>query len=63
MRDAVFDQRHVEVDQQANPLGRRDRDRQKLLLWAGAEQLDAYGNTGATVLHRPGAPGIRRRFF
>ena len=39
-RDAVFDQRHVEVDQQAKPLIGETQIRQKLLLVDWADQLD-----------------------
>ena len=41
-RDAVFDQRHVEVDQPAKPLAGETEIRQKLLLVDWGDQLDGF---------------------
>lgn len=41
-RDAVFDQRHVKVDEQAQPLVREAEIGQKLLLVNRSENLDGF---------------------
>ena len=52
-RDAVFDQRHLEVDQQAKPLVGEPEIGEKLLLVDREKQLDGFDLGVATLERRP----------